>query len=328
MANGEPDDVLVASVGQDRAALLPQLRVGARDLARRRARSARRRGARPTRTPWRRCRRGRRPGGRRAWPAAQRDAALLQQDPRVELIDRWVVHGALASRTGAAPRRAIRPGSARARSARARAPAASRASGSEQVHERRDHGRSSRSGGWRPGRRRCRRGSTRRTAGDRSSAGRRRTSWSRRRPDGAPGCRAGRCSASRFDSSWATSYRFMCCPEPVGHSTLNDVAVIRVHLDERADEQGVHGRPDRPPPVRVAAEHARVRLGREVADPELLRARVEDVRVVVVIAGQRTDPVIAQELRRDPACASARAGACHRVSSDSMKRPPSPGRPG
>ena len=65
---------------------------------------------------------------------------------------------------------------------------------------------------------------------------------------------------------------------------LECVAVVEVILRERADDQHVDRHPDRPAPVGVAAEHARVGLGRKIADAELLPAGLEDVGVIQVMA--------------------------------------------
>ena len=46
---------------------------------------------------------------------------------------------------------------------------------------------------------------------------------------------------------------------------LEVVAVVAVQLEQRAQDHEVHREPDRPAPVRVAAEHAGVRLRRQVA---------------------------------------------------------------
>ena len=78
-------------------------------------------------------------------------------------------------------------------------------------------------------------------------------------------------------------------------------------MQERPDDQGIHRHPDGPPPVGVAAEHAGVRLGREVVHLILLATRVEDVGVLLVELGEGADAVGAQELvlvehlRKDPA---------------------------
>ena len=61
------------------------------------------------------------------------------------------------------------------------------------------------------------------------------------------------------------------------------------------DEERVHRHPDRSPPVGVAAEHAGVRLRRQVVHPVLLAAYVEDERVLLVELGERADAVGAQE---------------------------------
>ena len=103
--------------------------------------------------------------------------------------------------------------------------------------------------------------------------------------------RAGTSRVSRPAISSATSRRFSSRPEPVGHSTLKSVAVVAVQLEQRAQDHEVHREPHRPAPVRVAAEHAGVRLRRQVADLVVLAAPVELVRVVEVVARDRADAV-------------------------------------
>ncbi len=55
-------------------------------------------------------------------------------------------------------------------------------------------------------------------------------------------------------------------PDPVGHSTLEAVAVEVVVALQRLDQQVVEREPDRPAPVGVAAEEPRSRLARLVVD--------------------------------------------------------------
>src|SRR5262249_19880255 len=63
---------------------------------------------------------------------------------------------------------------------------------------------------------------------------------------------------------------------------LERVTVVQVEVQERSDEQGVDRHPDRSAPVGVAAEHAGVGLGREVAYPVLLAAHLQDIGVALV----------------------------------------------
>ena len=87
--------------------------------------------------------------------------------------------------------------------------------------------------------------------------------------------RAGKCAASRRASSCATSWRFMSCPEPVGHSTFRLVAVKMVIAFQRLDQQVIDRKPDRPAPVRVAAEEpgGSIRPARSRRDAPLRPAR-------------------------------------------------------
>ena len=118
---------------------------------------------------------------------------------------------------------------------------------------------SSRSGGSRRAPGRCRRGSTRgteqlapmRVVGEALVAS----------VAGPPARASGRkMRASRAASSRATSPRFINRPEPVGHSTCSVVAVKMVVPLQGLDQQIVHRKPDRPAPVRVAAEEPRVAI--------------------------------------------------------------------
>ena len=156
---------------------------------------------------------------------------------------------------------------------------------------------SSRSGGWRRCPRRCRRGSIRRRAAGRASADRAGTSRvaavDRPPPVGAaqedarqPPRQLGRDLPEVERAS----------SEPVGKRHLQRVAVEVVKLLERLDQEIVHGEPDRPAPVRVAAEETARRLGGLVVDAVIDAVRCEHVRMVPVIARQRAHAVRRQEL--------------------------------
>ena len=101
---------------------------------------------------------------------------------------------------------------------------------------------------------------------------------------------------SRSEISLLTSNRFIILPEPGGAFDLEVVAVVQVEVQQRPDDQRVHRHPDRAAPVGVAAEHAGVRLGRQVVHPVLLAVDVEDVRMLLVELRDRADAVGAQEL--------------------------------
>ena len=136
----------------------------------------------------------------------------------------------------------------------------------EHLSERGDQA-STRSGGWRRGRRRCRRGSTRRTECGRASAGRcwnfsvppntgRRPSSSRRKMR----CRRSEISLRDLEERH----------QRAGARRTFDaerVAVVGVELEQRANQEDVHRHPHRTAPVGVAAEHPAVRLGRLIGDP-------------------------------------------------------------
>ena len=92
-----------------------------------------------------------------------------------------------------------------------------------------------------------------------------------------------------------------------GAFDLEVVAVVQVEIQQRPDDHDVHRHPDRPAPVGVAAEHAGVRLARQVVHPVLLALHVENERVLLMELGERADAVGAEELvlvehlRQDPA---------------------------
>ena len=125
-------------------------------------------------------------------------------------------------------------------------------------------GRSSRSGARRRRRGRCRRGSTRRTAGSPGSAGRSAASASRRTPAAGP------CSSRR---KIRVSRRGQLVGDLLDRDEaaragraldLEVVAVVVMELLQRLDDQEVDREPDRPAPVRVAAEQPDVGLARLV----------------------------------------------------------------
>src|SRR5258705_3950066 len=82
---------------------------------------------------------------------------------------------------------------------------------------------------------------------------------------------------------------------PGGALDREAVAVVRVELQERADQQRVHRHPDWSAPVRISAKHRRVRLRWQIAHPVLLSAGAEYVRVVEVHTRERPDAEGAEE---------------------------------
>src|SRR6185295_410822 len=86
--------------------------------------------------------------------------------------------------------------------------------------------------------------------------------------------------------------------EPPGARRTFDakvIAVVTVELQQRAYEQQVHRKPHRPAPVRIAAEHAAIGLGRSIRDLILIGAAAEYVWMIAVISRQRTDTEVAEE---------------------------------
>ena len=71
--------------------------------------------------------------------------------------------------------------------------------------------------------------------------------------------------------------------------------IVGVVVDERLDEERVDRHPDRAAPVRVSAEEATVRLGRQVSNLDLLAVDVEGIRVLEVVTRERPNPERAEE---------------------------------
>ena len=96
--------------------------------------------------------------------------------------------------------------------------------------------------------------------------------------------------------SCAISPNVRCLPGARRVLELEVVAEVALVDDELADGQVVERHPDRAAPVRVAAEHARDRLGGLVVDPRALDAG-KGVRVVLVPLRHRAQPVRREEGR-------------------------------
>src|SRR5262249_11105871 len=74
------------------------------------------------------------------------------------------------------------------------------------------------------------------------------------------------------------------------------VAVEDMVLEQRPDDQAVHGHPNGSAPVGGAAEHAGVGCGREVGHAVFLVPDTEDVGMLGMVARESPDTVGAQEL--------------------------------
>ncbi len=111
-----------------------------------------------------------------------------------------------------------------------------------------------------------------------------------------------------------------CRPEPVGHSTLQRVAVEVVIALQRLDEQVVDRKPDRPAPVRVAAEQAGVRFARLVVDAILLAAAVERRTDAPRGSARASGCRRARGTRSRRACSAARAPAARATESPAAVR--------
>src|SRR5262245_53226940 len=75
------------------------------------------------------------------------------------------------------------------------------------------------------------------------------------------------------------------------------VTVVVMKLLQRLDDQVIDREPDRSAPVRIAAEEARPRFGRFVVDRVELAAGGKDVRLIQMLARERSYAIRRQELR-------------------------------
>src|SRR5262249_39508178 len=85
-------------------------------------------------------------------------------------------------------------------------------------------------------------------------------------------------------------------PRPGWALDLEVVSVICVELEERANQHGVEGRPDRAPPVGIASEHGGVGLRRYVLHFILSALNANAIRMLLVVAGHGSNTIGAQEL--------------------------------
>ena len=106
------------------------------------------------------------------------------------------------------------------------------------------------------------------------------TARCRRTPAGARRSSGRKIDASRRPSSSATSNSVHCVARAGRALDLEVVAVVRVQVQQAAQDEVVDGEPHRPPPVRVAAEHPGVGLGRQVVHLVGLAVDVEPERVL------------------------------------------------
>ena len=185
-------------------------------------------------------------------------------------------------------------------------------------------GRSSRSGGWRPGPaplspwKYSWNGMWSRQCGSVWKSGDRR----RRRAAGRPASRRKSPRQARATGRRRRPQRAACRPEPVGQLDLEVVAVVAVVLAQRLDQQEVDREPDRTAPVRVAAVESGCRLGRLVSD--LVARRRRHRKGCSWCPRQRADAVIGEELAR---VEQAAQHALHLAASARVSRrwPPLPG---
>jgi len=85
--------------------------------------------------------------------------------------------------------------------------------------------------------------------------------------------------------------------------------VIQIEAQQRPDNERIHRHPDRSPPVRVTAEHARIRLGRQIVYPVLLPDASGDMEYMECASfGFDAFPVLAacrNRLRTKTTCAAS-----------------------
>src|SRR5262245_34303376 len=77
---------------------------------------------------------------------------------------------------------------------------------------------------------------------------------------------------------------------------LEVIAVERIQVQQCPDDEHVDWHPDRAPPVRIPAEHPRVRLGGEVLHRVLLVTNPKPEGMLQVISRKGADAVGSQEL--------------------------------
>ena len=77
---------------------------------------------------------------------------------------------------------------------------------------------------------------------------------------------------------------------------LEVVAVEGVVVEERPDDQAVDWHPDRAPPIGVAAEHAGVGIGGDIAHAIFLAGDVNHVGAVLVIPRERSNAIVTEKL--------------------------------
>src|SRR6476620_8619012 len=73
------------------------------------------------------------------------------------------------------------------------------------------------------------------------------------------------------------------------------VAIVEMEMQQRPDDQGVDGHPDRPTPVRVATEHSGVGFRRQILDTVFFAMDMKEKRMLQMVAGQGADSVRTQE---------------------------------
>ena len=115
-----------------------------------------------------------------------------------------------------------------------------------------------------------------------------------RRPSGP----ARKIRVRRRESSSATCQRVDLASGALRKLHRERVAEEVVELLERLDEEEVHGKPDRSPPVRVAPEEAGPRLGGLVVDAQLAAVPRHDEGALAVRLREGPDPVVGQEAVR------------------------------
>lgn len=93
-----------------------------------------------------------------------------------------------------------------------------------------------------------------------------------------------------------TSKRVHHAPRSGGTFNFEVVSVIEIELEQGADDKRIHRKPDRSPPVGIAAEHAGVGFSGQIIDTIFRAVHVKDIGMVRMVAGQGTYPEGTQEL--------------------------------
>ena len=85
-------------------------------------------------------------------------------------------------------------------------------------------------------------------------------------------------------------------PAAGGKLHLDCVAMVMLKLLQGLNQQIVHGKPDRPPPIRIAAKHPTARFGRLIVHPVYVTVNRQLVRMFLVILRKRANAIRREKL--------------------------------